>query len=667
MRTCRAVLLAALSFPGIFPGAATAASPERLAPPQGIAVAPSSRAALEKGVAELGGRIVALRASSKGAADVRLRHLLPDVEVFHKAVHWALAHDEFFRTNEIDLARTLLREGLERTEQLAAGAAPWTTATGLVVRGYVSRIDGSVQPYGLVVPASFAKAPSQPHRLDVWLHGRDNHLTELKFIGDHRKSLGEFAPADTFVLHPYGRYCNAFKFAGETDVFEALEHVRQSYPIDGRRLAIRGFSMGGAGTWHLAAHHGAFWTAAAPGAGFAETAEYTRVLAREPTPAWYEQRLWRLYDATEYAVNLFHCPTLAYSGELDKQKQAADVMAGAMRAEGLELEHLVGPGVEHKYEPKAKRELARRFEEWMSRGREPWPRQVRFTTWTLRYHRMAWVTVVGLDRHWERARVEAEIVSTGLKVATTNVSELVLALAPEVARPGVERRIAIDGQTLDLESATAQAGSVRLRKDKSRWSVASPASARGLRKRHGLQGPIDDAFMDSFIMVRPTGQPWHPAVGAWVSAELAHATSEWRAQFRGDARVKEDIEVTDAEIAASHLVLWGDPQSNRLLARIAGRLPVDWSAKAVRLGDRGFPSAQHVPMFIFPNPLNPARYVVINSGFTFCELAAASNAQQTPRLPDFAVVDISTPRATRWRSGVQHAGFFGEHWEWRNP
>ena len=26
------------------------------------------------------------------------------------------------------------------------------------------------------------------------------------------------------------------------------------------------------------------------------------------------------------------------------------------------------------------------------------------------------------------------------------------------------------------------------------------------RKKPGLQGPIDDAFMDSFIMVRPTGQ-----------------------------------------------------------------------------------------------------------------------------------------------------------------
>lgn len=666
MRNCRVALFAGLSLLGIFPDGATAAAPERSAPSQGVAVSPADRMELENAAAELGSEIESLRTSLKGKAGTSLRNLLPDVEVYHKAVHWALDYDEIFRTNEISLARALLREGMERAKQLAVGSAPWLTATGLVVRGYISKIDGSVQPYGLVVPSSFVQAKTRRHRLDVWLHGRDNNLTELKFIGERRKSYGEFAPAETFVLHPYGRYCNAFKFTGEVDVFEALEHVREHYPIDDQRLAIRGFSMGGAGTWHLAAHHAGFWAAAAPGAGFAETAEYTRALTMEPKPAWYEQKLWSLYDATQYAGNLFNLPTISYSGELDKQKQAADVMARAMRAEGMELVHLSGPGVEHKYEPKTKMELARRFDELMSRGREPWPKQVKFTTYTLRYNRMAWVTVDALEQHWERAQVEAETVSAGLKVTTTNVAELTLVLAPEVARSGEKLGVRIDGQTLNLESAIARSGSIRLRKNGAKWSVANAADEGGARKRHGLQGPIDDAFMESFIMVRPTGQPLHQAVGDWAAAELAHATNEWRAQFRGDARVKNDMDLTDADIAANNLVLWGDPQSNRLIGKVANKLPVVWNANKVRLGDRSFPAEQHVPVFIFPNPLNPKRYLVVNSSFTFCELASASNAQQTPKLPDFAVIDISTPRKLRGREGVQHAGFFGERWEWRN-
>jgi len=52
--------------------------------------------------------------------------------------------------------------GLERAAQLRDGKAPGDSATGLVVRGYVSKIDGAVQPYGLVVPASYR--PDSPRR-----------------------------------------------------------------------------------------------------------------------------------------------------------------------------------------------------------------------------------------------------------------------------------------------------------------------------------------------------------------------------------------------------------------------------------------------------------------------------------------------------------------------
>ncbi len=46
-------------------------------------------------------------------------------------------------------------------------------------------------------------------------------------------------------VHPFGRYCNANKLAGEVDTLEALEHALSEYPIDPQRVAIRGFSMGG--------------------------------------------------------------------------------------------------------------------------------------------------------------------------------------------------------------------------------------------------------------------------------------------------------------------------------------------------------------------------------------------------------------------------------------
>lgn len=633
----------------------------RVAPPKGLEIKPAVRTELESGTIALRTDIERLRTQFR--QQPRALALLPDVEVFHKAVHWALIHDEFLRSNDVSIARTLLKRGRERAAQLAEGRAPWQTATGLVVRGFISRIDGSVQPYGLVVPASFRSEASHRHRLDVWLHGRDNNLTDLKFLGDRLRSVGDFAPADTFVLHPYGRYCNAFKFAGEVDVFEALEHAANEYPIDRARLAIRGFSMGGAGTWHLAAHHGGFWAAAAPGAGFAETAEYTGALSKEPKPAWFEQELWHLYDATDYAANLFNLPTIAYSGEIDKQKEAADIMARAMKAEGLELTHLIGPGVAHKYEPKTKIELARQFDALMANGNTPWPERVRLTTWTLRYNRNEWVTIDAMERHWERARVEAELGAGELNVVTTNVAGLTLAIPPTVNRTATRPdalRVTIDDQHIEHRLTDSSSATASFIKRNGRWKIGLTAK-NTLQKRHGLQGPIDDAFMDSFLVVRPTGTPLIPRAHEWALAALTRFTNEWRAQFRGDVRQKADTEVTEDDIARHHLILFGDPGSQRLLTRIAKQLPLRWDAKGVQIGKEAFPATETAAVLVYPNPLNTARYLILNSGFTFWREGSASNAQQTPKLPDYAILELSPADASG--PAVRAAGFFGERWE----
>lgn len=651
---CLVVLLASTGMFG-------AESLSRRVPPPGLELPTEVRKELDTRTTALATAIEQLR--RKAATQLEITELLPDVEVFHKAVRWALDYGEFYRSNEVQGARELLQIGSERAAQLQTGQAPWTQATGLVVRAYVSRLDGSVQPYGLVVPGSYASVAAGQHRLDVWLHGRDNNLTELKFIAGRLKSAGEFVPKDTLVLHPYGRYCNAFKFAGEVDVMEALEHARKNYRIDPDRLAIRGFSMGGAGCWHLATHYAGLWAAAAPGAGFAETARYSGILTKRPDLPAYERALWHCYDATDYARNLHHCPTIAYSGELDKQKQAADVMSQAMAENGLELLHLIGPKTEHKYEPASKEELSRRFDALMAQGRDATPNRVRFTTWTLRYPEMRWVRIEGLECHWARADIDVEIVSSNfVRVAATNVSQFSLLLPSMVARSGLE--FEIDGRNLRSQPKDRLAsGRIYWEKTKGRWAVSRPTSPAELRKSPGRQGPIDDAFMESFVMVQPTGKAWNQNIGAWAETELELATSQWRAQFRGVAQVRKDDAISDDDIARSNLILWGDPGSNKILARLLSRLPVRWTRKELRLAGDAFPSATSVLVMIYPNPLNPSRYVVINSGFTFADFGEQSNALQTPKLPDFAVVDVRVPRSERLTKGVRTAGFFDEEWK----
>jgi hypothetical protein len=169
--------------------------------------------------------------------------------------------------------------------------------------------------------------------------------------------------------------------------------------------------------------------------------------------------------------------------------------------------------------------------------------------------------------------------------------------------------------------------------------------------------------MDSFIFVKPTGTPAAPGIAKWVAAEQAHAITEWRRQYRGDPQVRDDSAVTEADIANSNLILWGDPGSNKLLSRIADRLPVKWVGSDLVVGNQKFPAGSHAPILIYPNPLNPSRYVVLNSGFTFREYDYLNNARQVSKIPDWAIVDTTVPPDERFPGKIVGAGFFGESWE----
>jgi hypothetical protein len=190
----------------------------------------------------------------------------------------------------------------------------------------------------------------------------------------------------------------------------------------------------------------------------------------------------------------------------------------------------------------------------------------------------------------------------------------------------------------------------------------------GIGKVPGHCGPIDHAFMDSFIFVKPTGTPLNSRLGEWTQSELAHATKQWRAIFRGDAPTKNDNEISENDIgytsypSGSNLILWGDPSSNAVLKKIADKLPVKWTKDGLEFGGKKYDAATHLPILIFPNPLNPRRYVVLNSGFTFREFDYLNNARQTPKLPDYAVVDITTPPDYRYPGKIVLAGFFKEDW-----
>ncbi|MBK8091002.1 MAG: prolyl oligopeptidase family serine peptidase [Verrucomicrobiaceae bacterium] len=638
-------------------------------PPPGITVPDADKARLTTSLQQL--RSAIDEAAKAQAKNPRLADLLPDVEIYHKAVDWALRYGEFHKAPEIKSADEALAEGLRRATALKEGKSPWTAQRGLVVRGYRSRIDGSVQPYGMVIPESYVGAPA---RTDIWCHGRGETLSELAFIDQRSKQVGNIQPAGALVLHPYGRYCCANKFAGEIDALEAIAHAQKFYAIDADRLVMRGFSMGGAAAWQFAVHYADKWCAANPGAGFAETAQFLGGFQSEDVSKapWYQKKLWHWYDATDNALNLEMCPTIAYSGEIDKQKQAADIMEQALRGEQVELQHIIGPQTAHKIHPDSLLEIERRLADICAIGRDRRPDEVHFSTWHLRYDRMHWVVVDALKHHWERGRIHARILSpTEVVVRSQNITAFTFDMPAGHSRLSLLSKInvTVDGQSLEVSRPrTDRSWRVHFRQKDGKWKQALSPELEDqgkLVKKHGLCGPIDDAFMDSFLFVRPTQPGLSEKATTWAKTELDRALYEWRRQFRGDAPIKDDTTITEADIAANHLVLWGDPQSNAVLAKIVSKLPIEWTATKLTANGKAHDPATHAPILIFPNPLNPTKYIVLNSSFTYREYDYLNNARQIPKLPDWAIIDLQQPSTTQAPGGITDAGFFDESWQFQ--
>ncbi|MCC9605181.1 hypothetical protein LOC68_24245 [Blastopirellula sp. JC732] len=619
----------------------------RVLPPPGIEIDAKAKE-------ELTSRLDALQ---QKLATIQNNPLAVDAEVYLKAVSLALRNGEFYKPKDVDVARAALDKAEKRIEQIEAGKADWPTADGLLVRGYRSAIDDSAQPYGLHVPAGLDL--SKPVPLYVWLHGRGDKETDLYFIANREKSKGYVAPDDAITVHPFGRQCIGFKSAGEIDVLDVIEDVKQRYSIDPDRIVLMGFSMGGAGAWHVGAHYADHWVAISPGAGFAETARYQNLKPENYPPA-YVQKLWGCYDVPDYVRNLFNQPVIAYSGEIDKQIQAARVMEEAYAAEGRTLPHLIGPQTAHKYEPETLKTLLAKIKEFRDAGLNRTPTEVSLQTRTLRYPRMHWVEALRLDEHWQDSRIDAKVAwPDSVTITTKNVAALALHLQKIPAGFVVD----IDGEKLTVETAPTEDAPLTLVKKAGKWSIGPVAADPSkLAKQPGLQGPIDDVFLEPFLVVVPREKSKNAQLQKWLEFEIAHFDDRWQALFRGKPRWKYDDQVTPADVAKYHIIAWGTPETNRVIRESLAKTPLAWNAEGVEIAGQKFSAETHVPLMIYPNPQNPRKYLVLNSGPTFREQDDSSNSRQNPQLPDWAVIDITTPPNGLSPGKVVVADFFDEAW-----
>jgi len=112
------------------------------------------------------------------------------------------------------------------------------------------------------------------------------------------------------------------------------------------------------------------------------------------------------------------------------------------------------------------------------------------------------------------------------------------------------------------------------------------------------------------------------------------------------------------------VVLYGSPGDNVLLTRIDGALPIHVDERGVSVGAQRFDGDDVGVRFIYPNPLAPARYVVVQAAVTTEMVGRANKLAEFGG--DWVVFDARTLRGAQRRvfgpNRPRDVGFFDDTW-----
>jgi predicted peptidase len=162
-------------------------------------------------------------------------------------------------------------------------------SAGTKERGFLDRVhkdpDGKDARYVLFVPHDYQ--PDRPTALILFLHGMgesgaDGHKQAKVGLGSAVRKREKTFPC--LVLFPQSQR-RSWR-ADEPDAQRALRilaEVREQYNVDPKRIYLTGLSMGGYGTWSLAAKYPDRWAALVPICGGGDTRQAARF---KDIPCW---------------------------------------------------------------------------------------------------------------------------------------------------------------------------------------------------------------------------------------------------------------------------------------------------------------------------------------------------------------------------------------------
>ncbi len=531
---------------------------------------------------------------------------------------------------------------------------------------FISAIDSSVQYYAVLEPANF-KA-NKKYSLIFALHGAGS-----KGLWH----LGQYEAKDwCYMVGPTNRRKFGFDWQdwGRLDALEVYNLTMGKYPqIDKNKVCLTGHSMGGHGTWHVGLTYPDLFSCAAPGAGwtnhdlyFPWTWQKSAVYA-EPWQLAIRNHALRGDNQLARLENALNLPYYIYQGGADDNVPAFQARLYAKRLNQLGYNYIYHewPGGGHGWnEPKSPGSedsvscvnTKAIMDFFQSHTRNPYPEHIYYRSPDLSQNSGAyWLNIQSIKDRYKDAVIEGWQKQGKFRIQTSNIDRF--AIRFERKKIGKKLKVEIDNTQLKV---MPNLDSLVFEEKATGWQIAKSDN-------YPLpHPPIKGAYYEPFILVYGTVS--NPKTTDRLLAMARNEAQGWWYRANGRTIIVPDTELTNAMIASYNLILLGNAKQNLITAGIEDNLPIRIKNNHFFLGKQALPPEADAALFIFYNPLNPKKKVLIREGIGPEGLKRSgyfSTMYSGAGLPDYIIWGKNV--ANKGWGGVIETGFFNADWNIAKP
>ncbi len=524
---------------------------------------------------------------------------------------------------------------------------------------FISKIDGSVQYYGINPPHNLKSKPA----LVLSLHGAGVEAINQANSYGHKNWCYIVAPTNR---RPYGfnweNWCRI-------DALEVLDIATNKFNIDKNRVYLTGHSMGGHGTWHLGTNYPDRFAAIGPSAGWISIWSY-RIRSLIDTTKIKEMliRPARQSDTYQFATNLKQNGIYIIHGDADKNVpiQQAYSMVDVLKNFHKDYEFHIEKGAGHWWDNSD--EDGADCVDWLPMfdffARHSIPgkdriKSINFITSNLAVSsKNYWVEIINQNIQQKDSKIDIKLDYGKKRFVGKTFNIKVLALDVSMLLDKSTFSIELDNQLIE-NIIKPESNKIYLKYDNDKWTLTGEPSKKN--KYPSRTGNIREVLNNNVVFVY--GTKGNKEENLWAYQKARYDVE--RLWYQGNASIEiiKDSDFTPEKYKDRNVVLFGNANTNSAWKLLLSESPIQVEKNVLKIGNKKYKGNDYSLIFIRPRNDSEIASVAAVSG---TGITGMKLANFTPyyhpyiNLPDVIIYNSEITKSDD--EGIKFIGYFGNDW-----